>query len=98
VLCQVGQDEPTLAAWPEVGGQSGQEAVKHGAVRVVDALLRGAGRPGGEPGRVAHDEVGAACGEQAGAGDLDKVGQCEAVGVVFGAGQGAWADVGGLRG
>ncbi|GGS10395.1 hypothetical protein GCM10010269_56930 [Streptomyces humidus] len=66
VLCQVGQDEPSLAARSEAGGQTGKEAVKHGAVRIVDALFDGAGRTGGEPGRVADDEVGAAFGEQAG--------------------------------
>jgi hypothetical protein len=49
--------------------------VKHVAVRVVDALLDRRGRPGGDPGRVADDEVRAPVGKEAGPHDVDTSGE-----------------------
>jgi hypothetical protein len=41
VLGQVGQNEPSFATWSKVSGEPVQEAVKHGAVRIVDAVFEG---------------------------------------------------------
>ncbi len=94
-LGQVRQDEPSFASRFEVGTKSVEEAVKHVAVRVVDALLDRRGGPGGDPGRVADDEVRAPVGEEAGAHDVDTSGEAQSVDVLACAGQCAGADVGG---
>ena len=68
-LRQVRQDEPALTAGFQLSGQSGQEAAQHAAVRVVDALFEGRGRPRRDPGRIAHHQAGGYLGVQLGATD-----------------------------
>lgn len=95
VFGEVGHDEPDFAVRVEVCRRAVQEAAQHGVAGVVEGGFDGGCGFGGQPGRVAEDEVGASFGEEVGFLYADVVCKTEAADVGAGAGEGAGVVVGG---